>query len=150
MKAFLFALLIVLSSGCASASVSASYSSLTQESQEQQIKKLLTGTWKGYVKDTNWYRIGTNDRDKTLVLSGIRKEQDGDWRVSVTLNWQSPEYATLNIYGRTVTLEIMDRYGGLYILTTYSDTHLVGRLGYERGRWPVISHHEVILKKEPR
>lgn len=145
MKRYLFVLLTaVLVAGCTS--VSAPYASPPSGGQEQKIQKLLVGTWKGYVKDSNWYRIGKDNRDKTLVISRVLKENDS-WTVSLTVNRQSPEYATLYVYDRTIILEVMDRYGGLYVLEPYSNTHLLGRLGYDRGRWPTTTHNEVTLEK---
>ena len=122
--------------GCASAPTSPT------GNQEERVQKLLTGTWEGYVKDHPWVRI--DYRDRTLVISGIRKEQNV-WTVDANLNWEALEYAKLHVYGDAVTLEMMDRYGGLYTLAPYRDTHLLGKVGYGRGKWP--TKNEVILKK---
>ncbi len=115
------------------------------ENQEERVQKLLTGTWGGYVKDNPWVHIENND--VTLDIYNVRKEQNG-WTANATVNWQSPEYIKLNIHNDAVTIEVMDRYGGLYTLSPYRDTHLLGKVGYERGKWP--TKNEIILKKISR
>lgn len=130
--------------GCASTSNS---SYIPSENQEERVQKLLVGTWEGYVKDTRHARLV--NRDRTLEIYGIRKEQNG-WVVNANLNWKSPEYIKLYVYNDTVTLEIMDRYDGLYTLTPYQNTHLLGHLGYDRGKWPAVTQNEVVLKKRSR
>ncbi|MBI2232690.1 MAG: hypothetical protein HYU56_02120 [Candidatus Aenigmarchaeota archaeon] len=122
--------------GCASAPTSPT------GNQEERIQKTLTGTWSGYIKDHPWVRIGNND--VTLEIYNVRKKQDG-WTINANVNWQSPEYVKLNIYNDEVTIEVMDRYGGLFTLAPFRDTHLLGKVGYDRGKWP--TKNEVILKK---
>ncbi len=142
----LIVLLLTLASAAGCASTSVPISSFPAENQEERVQKLLVGTWNGYVKDTRYARIENNDL--TLEIYKVRKEQNG-WTIGATINWRSPEYIKLNIYNDTVTIEMMDRYGGLYTLTPYQN-HLLGHLGYDRGKWPTISHHDVVLEKVSR
>lgn len=127
--ALLTAIVIFAVIGCASAN------------QEEQIQKLLVGTWQGYAKDNPWARI--DYRDRTLIIYRIRKEQNG-WMVNANLNGESLEYINLYIYNDTVVLEMMDRYGGFYVLGPYQNTHLLGKVYY--GSKAGIGH-DVVLEK---
>ncbi len=143
MKRYWSVLLIAtLTVGCASASVPSF--TATGENQEERIQKLLIGTWGGYVKDNGWARI--DYRDRTLVIYRIRKEQN-NWTINASLNWESLEYIKLYIYNDTITLEIMDRYGGFYALGPYQNTHILGKVyyGYRTG-----IGHDVVLEKISR
>ena len=140
MKRYLPALLIaVLAAGCASAAI---YTS-SKNQQEEQIQKLLVGTWYGYIKDSTWYKM--NNRDIALQIYEVRKEQNG-LTISANLNWQSLEYIKIYIDDNSVTLEMLDYYGGLYTLTLYQNTHLVGNVIYDRGFWKA-DPHDVVLRK---
>lgn len=135
-------LIAVLAAGCASASVS---SYLSSENQEERIKKLLVGTWNGYIVNNNpWYNL--TNIDVTLQIFEVRKKQSG-WMANATVNWRLPEYVELYVYGDIVELKIMDLYGGLFTLTPYGNNYLVGGVSYERGRW---TPYPVSLKKISR
>lgn len=141
MKRCLTVLLIaVLVAGCASA-FTPSY--LPSENQEEQVQELLIGTWSGYIKDTPWYRM--INPDVMLRIFETRKEQNG-WAINANLNWQSLEYINFYVYNNTVMLKMMDRYGGLYTLELYRNTHLLGNVIYDRGRW-LADPHDVVLEK---
>ena len=143
-KYWIAPLIVVLMAGCASASTP---SYLLSENQEEWIQKTLIGTWNGWIKDTRNARIVNND--VTLKIYKVRKEQDG-WTANALVNWQSPEYTKLNVYNGTVTLEIMDRYGGLFTLELYQNTHFLGKVGYERGAWNLNVRNDIVLKKISR
>lgn len=141
MKRHLLVLLIAaLTTGCASATA-IPYSS--SEKQEERVQKFLIGNWYGYIKDSTWYKM--NNRDVALQISEIRKERSG-WAINANLNWQSLEYIKIYIDGNAITLEMMDYYGGLYTLTLYQNTHLVGNVIYDRGHWKA-DPHDIVLKK---
>lgn len=139
-KYWMVFLIAVLAAGCASAST---YSLNPSANQEEQIQKLLVGTWKGYLKDNPWVRISYVDR--TLVIYRIRKEQSS-WMVNASLNRRSLEYINLYVDNGTITLKMMDRDGGFYVLTLYHDTHLLGHVAYEKRTIGPFSQ-EVMLKR---
>lgn len=136
----IIAIVIFTIIGCASAPAIPNIAS-SDENQEERIQKLLIGTWDGYAKDNPWARI--DYRDRTLIIYRIRKEQNG-WTVNASLNWESLEYIKLNIYKDTITLEMMDRYGGFYVLGPYQNTHLLGKVYY--GSKAGIGH-DIVLEK---
>lgn len=133
-------LILTLAAGCASVSAT---STISSENQEEQIQKLLIGTWVGNIGDTPWYRVINSG--VMLQISGIRREKQ-NWIVDATINRRQPEYATIAVYNGAVRLEMMARYGGLFTLDLYRDGYLVGNVIYDRGRW-LVDPHNVVLRK---
>ena len=139
MKRHLFVLLIaVLAAGCASVAAFYPY-----QLEEEQIKKLLIGNWDGYIRRENSWVYFVNV-DLTLRIFEISKERDGYWKINAVLNHQSLEYIELYIYNNTITIKMLSSSGGLFTLSPYGNTHLLGSVSYERGRW---TPHNVVLKK---
>ena len=137
-------LIAVLAAGCVSTSASAP--PLPDLNQEEWISKLLVGTWNGDIKDSRAYRMINSGA--MLQIYEVHKEQNG-WTVKATLNRQSLEYIELYVYNNTVMLKMMDYYGGLFTLEPYQNTHLLGNVIYDRGRW-LTDPHDVVLKKISR
>lgn len=135
-------LIMIFAAGCASASVPY----FPSENQEEQIQKLLVGTWAGSISDSAWYRM--KNGNVTLRIYEVRKEPNG-WKVGAIINWKPLEYIELYVNRGTVRLKIMDRYGGLFTLDLYRNTHLVGNVIYDRGHW-LADPHNVVLEKISR
>lgn len=147
MKKCLFVLLIaVLAAGCASVSATPTIPA-SSGNQEERIRKILVGTWNGYVKDSNkWYPWRINYPERSLTIYKVYREQGNDWTVNAILNGESLKYARIYVYdNNAVSLEIGDNYGGLYFLEVYKNTHMLGKVQWD----PVYrAGFEVLLRKE--
>jgi len=138
----LIAIVFFATAGCASVStLSSPASSLNQE---EQIQKLLIGTWYGYIKDTPRARISYNT--PTLQIFRVEKTME-KWSIALSWNGKGISDAELTINSSMIRIEFIESYGNLLIshdLTFYENRRFVGKIWYgSRSYNPA----EVILNK---
>ncbi len=131
MRYWIVLLTAVLAAGCASVSMPTSSTSSPALNQEEQISKLLIGTWNGYIRHPRVV-IGYNMPTLQIFGVGVKKTAEGGWFIDLSLNYKRIDGAELTV-NTVIRIEFIERYGNILIhhdLVLDGDRRLVGKIWY--------------------